>query len=393
MSETPASEEYSNLKRENLSEDGASVGDVDASHITSDEEAHAARTEPLFVAPGDSEQATDKQRHPQRGGSIGAILVVALIVSLMSFVLLHLAHAAPGSRQGNVLTADSSATVTPTSTATATATATAAPTATRASNVSSGRTPDNFTVESISSMTISAGADGGTGMTASSNTSGANFTGGCGPHITYSLEFTFVLSALPQTGTSIDYYVLRSDGTSDGTASHPVEPTWGSPATSTMLTTASNWTIPYTQATGAPQWLELDVLSPNQLTQRIDFTTNCPFTPGFPQASASPTRYDCTIGGSQSFTVTGALTATLTTDPSPHTVTYHWQRADGSVSPDQTATFAPGVTSISIPSDTASITFQTGYLAPDNTYSIDRLIVTDGNGHTEVNDATIKSAC
>lgn len=391
MPETPASEEDSHLIRENLAEDGSS-GAMGASSLTPAEEAHAARTEPYFVTPGDSEQANEKQRHPRRGGSIGAIIAAALIVSLMSYALLHLAPAASGSRQDNVFTADSSATVTPTSTATASATATTAPTATRASNVAPGRTPDNFTVQSISS-TISAGTDGLPGMTASSNTSGASFTGGCGQRIFITLNFTLTLSALPQKGMTIDYYVRHSDGTSDGTAFQPVEPTWGSPATSNTLTTSSDWIMPYTQATGAPQWVELDILSPNPLTERMDFTTNCPFTPSFPQVSASPTRYDCTTGGSQAFTVTGVLTASLTSDTSPHTVTYHWQRADGSVTPDQTATFAPGATSVSIPSDTASITFQTGSLAPDNTYSIDKLIVTDDAGHTISNDATIKSAC
>ncbi|HET9111959.1 MAG TPA: hypothetical protein VFN78_14110 [Ktedonobacterales bacterium] len=393
MSETPASEDDFSLKRENLAEDGSS-GAVDASSLTPEKEAHAALTEPRLVMPGDSEQATEKQRQPRRGGSVGAIVAAALLVSLMSYALLHLAPVASGSRQGNVFTADSSATVTPTSTetASATATATTAPTATRASNVAPGRTPDNFTVESISSA-ISAGTDGFPGMTASSNTSGASFTGGCGQRIFITLNFTLTLSALPQKRMTIDYYVRHSDGTSDGTASQPVEPTWGSPATTNTLTTSSDWIMPYTQATGAPQWVELDVLRPNPLTERMDFTTNCPFTPSFPQVSASPARYDCTTGGSQAFTVTGALTASLTSDTSPHTVTYHWQRADGSVTPDQTVTFAPGVTQMSIPSDTASITFQTGSLAPDNTYSIDKLIVTDGAGHTMSNDATIKSAC
>lgn len=393
MSETPASEEPFDLKRENLADDSSSSADVGASSLTASEEAQAALTVPLLVTPGGGEQATDKQRNPRRGGSIGAMVAAALIVSLMSYALLHLAPLASGAHKANALTADSSATLTPTNTATVSATATAAPTATRVSNVASRGTPDNFTVQSISSIFISADTDGGTGMTASSNTSGANFTGGCGPHIFYSLDFTLTLSALPKTGMTIDYYVRSSDGTSDGSLSQPVEPTWGSPATTNTLTTGSHWSIPYTQVTGAPQWVELDILRPNPLTERMDFTTSCPFTPGFPQVSASPTRYDCTTGGSQSFTVTGALTATLTSDPGSHTLTYHWQRADGNVTPDQTVTFAPGATSMAIPSDTSSITFQTSAVGPDNSYSIDKLIVTDGNGHTTANDAIIRSTC
>lgn len=409
MSEPSASDEHSPLIREPLAEEG-SLGAADTSSHLPDaaHAAHAALTAPRLSVAGDSEQATERQpRRGERsrsggsGGGIGAIVTAALVVALMSFALLHLVPASPGSRQDTIATATSGVAFAPTATATTSATATAAPTATRApsgsshgtSNGASGGTRDNFTIESISAISINADSDSATGMTATSNSSGASFTGGCGPHVYITLNFTLTLSALPQPGMTIDYYVRHSDGSSDGTLSQPVEPTWGSPATSNTLTTASEWTIPYTQATGAPQWVELDVLSPNPLTERMDFTTNCPFTSSFPQVSASPTRYDCTTGGSQAFTVSGTLTASLTADKSPHTVTYQWQRADGTVSPDQSVTFTPGVTAMPIPSDTASITFQTSSVAPDNAYIIDRLVVTDANGHTIANEATIRSTC
>lgn len=398
MSETPASEEDFQVVRESLATDGSSSGDVDASSVTREAEAHAAPTEPLLVTPGGGAQTAEQQRKPRRGGSVGVIIAAALVVSLMSYALLHLAPLAAGSRQHNAFAADASATLTPTSTATAPATATPAPavtpapTASHASNNTSARTKDNFTIESISSS-ITGDTDGSPGMTATSNTSGASFTGGCGQDIFIKLNFTFTLSALPQTGMTIDYYVRHSDGTSDGTASHPVEPTWGSPATSNTLTTSSDWKFPYTQATGAPQWVELDVISPNSLTERVDFTANCQWALSSLQLSASPARYDCTTGGAQNFTVTDTITASLSSDTSPHTVTYHWQHYDGSVTSPQTATFPSGVTSISIPSDTAPVTFSTGAVGPDNAYAVDWLYVTDANGNTVSNDATIRSSC
>jgi hypothetical protein len=103
-------------------------------------------------------------------------------------------------------------------------------------------------------------------------------------------------------------------------------------------------------ATGSPQWLELDITTPDPFTLRVDFSALCTFSPQTPTMAVSPQSYNCAAGGNQTFTFTGNLRAYYAVGN--HTITYHWKRYDGSVTPDQTVTFAQGVTSLPAQSDT-----------------------------------------
>lgn len=179
-------------------------------------------------------------------------------------------------------------------------------------------------------------------------------TGGCGPHVSFWVTFTLTLSNNPtppnlHEGPTalIGYYIRNSDGSSYGSASDPhYQPI---PSGGTTMTLSTTWQMPYTQANGASQWTELDIVQPNQISYQANYKALCVFALTTPHVSVSPTSYNCATGGDQTFTVTGTLEASFTPDNTSHTISYFWENGfstHGTTTPTQTVTFPPGVTSM-----------------------------------------------
>jgi hypothetical protein len=181
------------------------------------------------------------------------------------------------------------------------------------------------------------------------------------------------------TNSEIDFIMRHSDGTTDGSAALPryyvFGPAGGAPVTSTTM--LESWTMPYTEATGAAQWIEFEILRPNPVTVRTPFSMRCAFWAGGGEnLTVSPQAYDCIAAGDQTFTFSGDITAVGAYSADPRTVTYHWLRWDGSVSPDHTATFPQGVTRLAAQPDTVTINHANLTKPPSDT-----LVETDAYGH------------
>ena len=346
------------------------------SRLPHDEQASARLTEPrkarLTLRLGSAERASRRSRWM---GRVGTFLATALVVTLISYLLVHLAPAR--SHLGD------SPTVTPPFTALATATtvtttdiATPASTATaRAASGGSGTSNNSGGVNQPAGPafagleTLSASSNGDqaqSGPAFSLNT--------CGPTFTVDAAYTITLQP---PATQMDYYVRHSDGTSDGSASQPLVMTFSpKPGDASGGTLDTAWTFPYTSAIGSPKWVELDILKPAPLTLREDFTALCMFSPQSPTLSVSPQGYDCAAGGNQTFTYTGNIRVYYAAGS--HTVTYHWKRYDGSATPDQTVTFTQGVTSLPAQPDTMVVNSSVFPTAP-----WDSLMVTDQTGDVQ----------
>jgi hypothetical protein len=178
--------------------------------------------------------------------------------------------------------------------------------------------------------------------------------GGCGPHVIFYVTFTINLSNNPTppnlhegNTAPISYYSRHSDGSSDGSAAHPLVEQI--PSGGTVMTLSTNWQMPYTEGSGSSQWTELDIVQPNQISYRANYKAVCAFALTTPHMSVSPRSYDCATGGDQTFTITGTLKASFTPDNASHTVTYYWEydySTHAMTTPTQTVTFPPGVTSM-----------------------------------------------
>lgn len=358
-----ASDDDAMRQREHFTADTA-LGAGSTSGLPLDEQASAALTEPrkarLTWRLGSDERTG---RRSSWVGSVGAFMATALVVTLISYLLVHLASARSTLGDSPTGTPSLTALATAATAATATGTATVAPpaTVTPAGLGSGGHPTPGFTVQSIPTASVDFGTDGGpAGLATETGAPIPSATGGCGPYVAFRVTFTIKLSNNPtppnqQVGNTalIGYYIRNSDGSSDGSAAHPVYEMI--PSGGTAMTIYTSWQIPYTQANGASQWTELDIVQPNQISYRANFKALCVFSLYEPIVSASPTTYNCATGGNQTFTLTGTLKPTFTTDNTSHTITYFWEydfSTHGTTTPTQTVTFPPGVTSMSIQPET-----------------------------------------
>ncbi len=340
--------------------DSASTADTamsagSTSSLPLDEQASAALTRRL----GSNERTS--RRSPWIGRA-GAFMVTVLVVTLISYLLVNLASARSNLGDSPTGTPPLSAlatatTATDTATATATDTATVAPNATDTSAGSgAGVQPSpGFTVQSIPSASVDMSTDSGSqGLVVESGAPIPTAIGGCGPHVIFYVTFTINLSNNPTPANRhegntapISYYTRHSDGSSDGSAAHPLVEQI--PSGGTVMTLSTNWQMPYTEGSGSSQWTELDIVQPNQISYRANYKAVCAFSPTTPHVSVSPKSYNCATGGDQTFTVTGTLKASFTPDNASHTVTYYWDNefsTHGTTTPTQTVTFPPGVTSM-----------------------------------------------
>src|SRR5262249_22203209 len=280
-----------------------------------------------------------------------------------AFVLLQLAtggspaHATTGDdpMATPLLTALATAT---TATTAATATATVAPHATvTPAGLGPGVPPTpGFTVQSITTASVIMQTDsaGLPGMDIVPGAPIPTARGGCGPQVTFVVTFSLTLSNNPTPPNQhegptalIGYYSRNSDGSSHGSAAHPDYEQI--PSGGTAMTITTTWQMPYTQASGASQWTDLDIVQPNQISYQANYKALCAFALTTPHVSVSPTSYNCAPGGDQTFTVTGTLEVSFTPHNASHTVTYLWENdfsTHGTDTPTQTVTFPPGVTSM-----------------------------------------------
>lgn len=349
----PDDDDDATRQREHVTADTA-LGAGSASSLSVEEQASAALTEPrkarLTRRLGSDERTSRRSRWI---GRVGAFMVTALVVTLISYLLIDLApaHSNPGGSPTGTppLTALASATTT--------ATATVAP---HASATPAGAGPDvhptpGFTVQSITSASVDMSTDSGfQGMNIDSSAPIPTAIGGCGPHVTFYVTFTINLSNNPtppnlHAGNTapISYYSRNSDGSSSGSVAHPLVEQI--PSAGTVMTVRTMWQMPYTQASGSSQWTELDIVQPNQISYQANYKAICAFSLTTPHVSVSPTSYNCATGGDQTFTVTGTLEASFTPDNASHTVTYFWENefsTHATTPPTQTVTFPPGVTSM-----------------------------------------------
>ncbi len=349
-------------QREHFTADTA-LGAGSTSSLPVEEQASAALTKPrrarLTRRLGGDERTSRRSRWI---GRVGAFMVTALVVTLISYLLVDLAPAR--SKLGDSPTGTppltALATATTATTATTTTTATTAAGAPYASVTPTGAGPDvhptpGFTVQSISSASVDMSTDSGSqGMIIDSSAPIPTAIGGCGPHVIFYVTFTINLSNNPTppnlhagNTSPISYYSRNSDGSSAGSVAHPLVEQI--PSAGTVMTLRTTWQMPYTQGSGSSQWTELDIVQPNQISYRANYKAVCAFSLTTPHMSVSPTSYNCATGGDQTFTVTGTLKASFTPDNASHTVTYNWEydySTHGTTTPTQTVTFPPGVTSM-----------------------------------------------
>jgi hypothetical protein len=280
-------------------------------------------------------------------------MVTALLVTLISYLLVYLAPARSNLSDSPKGTPPLAALATATTAATATVAPNASDTPT-GSGSGAHPTP-GFTVQSITTASVDMSTDSGfLGMNIDSSAPIPTAVGGCGPHVMVYVIFTINLSNNPTppnrhegNTAPINYYIRNSDGSGVGSVAHPLVEQI--PGAGTVMTLRTNWQMSYTQASGSSQWTELDIVQPNQMSYQATYKALCAFTVATPHVSVSSISYNCATGGDQTFTLTGTLKASFTSDNTSHTVTYIWDNefsTHGTTTPTQTVTFPPGVTSM-----------------------------------------------
>lgn len=184
----------------------------------------------------------------------------------------------------------------------------------------------------------------------------------CSPTMPFTLSVRFNASSAPAPEPII-FRWLRSDGYTSAPTTVPaadIAITPNTPPHSSIYDTT--WDIPAATGDGSQKWVAVEVLSPGHfVTQHTDVSLTCHFgeistsasvvntTPGAGATGYSSSSYDCTLGGDQTLTFSGVISAYP--GPGDHVVTYHWQRWDGSVGPDETVTIPAGATTANAVSD------------------------------------------
>jgi hypothetical protein len=175
--------------------------------------------------------------------------------------------------------------------------------------------------------------------------------------------FVYVPGTTP--GGAITYRWRFSNGTVTPTQSTRIGPTnrplfYGAANDQNI---EGQWAVAPATADGSSKWAKFEVLTPSHLlSPPTYFNFKCEFMLRMPSASASggsggaPPQYACASGGDQTFTFTGTIN--VFPDPHSHTITYHWQRSDGSRGPDQSVTMGPGVASASVQPDTVVVSHE-----------------------------------
>lgn len=327
-------------------------------------------------------------------GGVGALMATALVVALISYLLVNLAPAR--SNLGDSPTGTPPRTALTTATTAATSTVAPDVTATSAGLGQGVQPTAGFTVQSIPSASVDMSTDSGSqGLIIEPSAPIPTAIGGCGPHVIFYVIFTINLSNNPtppnlHAGPTapISYYSRNSDGSSDGSAAHPLVEQI--PSGGTVMTLRTTWQMPYTQASGSSQWTELDIVQPNQISYQASYKAVCAFALTTPYMSVSPRAYNCATGGDQTFTVTGTLKASFTPANASHTVTYNWEydySTHGVTTPTQTVTFPPGVTSM--PAQPATVIGN----AATQTAAFQAFLYVNYAGSQYHSSATVTSAC
>jgi hypothetical protein len=105
-----------------------------------------------------------------------------------------------------------------------------------------------------------------------------------------------------------------------------------------------------TKETDGSSWGQLVISAPNHIvSNQATFTKSCPFEVTGAHVTASPTTYDC---NTTSVAVHFKATITLAPGSKGGTITYTWQRSDGTSSSPQTIPVAAGQKSVPVPDDT-----------------------------------------
>ncbi len=123
------------------------------------------------------------------------------------------------------------------------------------------------------------------------------------------------------------------------------------------LSEPNEFTIPAGEADGRQWWAQLEVLTPNPLLspRTAFYAPHCAMTVWQATSRAPYPNDNYVCGGPdvQTFTITGSIIVT----PSPGgSVTYHWQRYDGTTSPSYTVSVPPGADTVATISDAITLT-------------------------------------
>jgi hypothetical protein len=115
------------------------------------------------------------------------------------------------------------------------------------------------------------------------------------------------------------------------------------------------WTMSAALGDGTTHWVQVEVLTPNHVfSAREWFRLYCDFgMNGLAASGAVNNQFDCSGPVTQMFPFTGSVA--VQPAPGGHSVTYHWQRYDGTTSPSYTIAVPAGATSVTLQQDSITI--------------------------------------
>ncbi len=153
--------------------------------------------------------------------------------------------------------------------------------------------------------------------------------------------FTATINVAPNTGGTVTYDWLRSDGATHAPYTVSV------PSGSSSVTVSTTWTVGYGIPNGT-YWEQVQTTAPNSITSnQATFMMRCHLQVIAASASASPTSYDC-ANASQFISFNGTIT--FAPGNNGGTLSYTWGRSDGAVqTTPYTASIPPGTTTYTLP--------------------------------------------
>jgi len=160
---------------------------------------------------------------------------------------------------------------------------------------------------------------------------------------------------------------------STGWTTPPETLTWRSPTFNTSIPAAAQATsivFQAAEADGTQMWAQVEILSPTpMLSDRVYFyAPNCAFRFlgfGSQLTDLAKSYYDCTGSDAQTFSATGRI---IVSPSQGGSVTYHWERSDGTSSAPTTVMALPNAHDVPPVADTFTVTRATP--APTNTSPI-----------------------
>jgi hypothetical protein len=153
--------------------------------------------------------------------------------------------------------------------------------------------------------------------------------------------FTATINVAPNTGGTVTYNWVRSDGATHAPYIVTV------PSGSTSVTVSTTWTV----GSGIPNgtyWEQVQTTAPNSVSSNQPvFAMHCHLQVIGATASASPTSYNC-ANSSQFISFNGTIT--FAPGNNGGTLTYTWGRSDGATqTTPYSLTIPPGTTSYTLP--------------------------------------------